>query len=130
MLHFCKRRAISICLLSTRTTSSMIHASTFYEAVKFLAEGGFRIFFCLFDGAPPSRSFFHSQLHGKSDKFFTITRTTRDPLFLILDHQYAYITLNYVLFKKYAVLISLDLQSTGHTFFSFWYIFQLWENIS
>ena len=71
---------------ATKTASAIVHASRFYEAVRFLVEGGFRIFFGLFDGASPNRSFYQSQLHGKmADLFVTMIKATRDTLFLIMD---------------------------------------------
>ena len=73
---------------STRTASSTLHCNTFYEAVGFLTEGGFRIFFGIFDGASPNRSFFNSQFVDKdaiSSKFKTKNKVTGDPLILIMD---------------------------------------------
>ena len=71
----------------TSTASATVESQTFYTAVQFLLEGGFRIFFGLFDGATPNRSFFNSQFYGKSaiqSKFRTTNKATGDPLILIM----------------------------------------------
>ena len=73
---------------STKTASAVVHSNIFFEAVRFLLEGGFRIYFDLFDGVTPNRKFFTSQFIGGdavSSSFKTINKATGDPLILIMD---------------------------------------------
>ena len=73
---------------STKTASAVVHSNIFFEAVRLLLEGGFRIYFGLFDGATPNRKFFTSQFIGGdavSSSFKTINKATGDPLILIMD---------------------------------------------
>ena len=78
----------SFAYFDTKTATSLVHTNRFYEAVNFLYEGGFKVYFGLFDGAAPSRSFFECQfknMDAVSCLFTTINRVIREPLVLIMD---------------------------------------------
>ena len=73
---------------TTTTASAIVHSNLFYEAVRFVTQGEFRIFFGVFDGATPNRKIFNSQFAGKnavSLGFKTMNKATGDPLILIMD---------------------------------------------